>query len=246
MMSEPAEYSDPPAANAVAVSRRLFLGWVGAALAALALPRPLWSVEDPASAYKETIAVLQMLYRGEIEANLRYKAFEARALKEGHVNIAHMFAAIAASEAVHADHFSGLLVKLGVQPDSPEALAGQLHITTASTKENLRYATDVELAEIDVRYPEYLQRIKPENNSSAVKRITYAWEAEQQHRELIKDIQSGTGMFFGMLAARFRSTKTRYFVCQNCGSTLTVLPSEKCPICGFPLSWYKEIRLPGS
>jgi len=245
-MSDAAEHSDSPAAKAAAVSRRRFLGWVGIGLAALAIPRPLWAVTDPQVSYSETIAVLKLLYSGEVESGLRYNAFEARALKDGHVNIAHMFAAIAASEAVHARHFSELLVRMGIEVEPPDAIAAQLDLSAGTTKENLRYATNVELAEIDTRYPQYLRRIKSEQHTSAVKHITYAWKAEQQHRQLIKDIQSGTGIFFGMLLERFRSTTTRYFVCQNCGSTLTALPSQRCPICAFPLSWYKEIPLPAA
>jgi len=244
-MNKAAEHSDSLVAKAVNASRRRFLGWLGTGLAALAIPRPLWAVEDPQLSYRETIAVLQMLYRGEVESRLRYNAYEAQALKDGYADIALMFAAIAASESVHAKNFSDLLARMGVETESPEALARTIDLAVGSTKENLRYATDVELAEIDLRYPQYLKRIKGEQNKSAVKHITYAWKAEQQHRELIKEIQSGTGIFFGMLVARFRSQKARYFVCQNCGSTLTVMPSEKCPICGFPLSWYEEIKLQG-
>jgi len=245
-MSDAVEYSDSPAAKAAAVSRRRFLGWIGIGLAALTIPRPLWAVTDPQTSYSETIAVLQMLYRGEVESRLRYNAFEAQAVKDGHVNIAHMFAAIAASESVHARHFSELLARMGVQVESADVVSAQLNLSVGTTKENLRYATNVELAEIDTRYPQYLQRIKSEQHTSAVKHITYAWRAEQQHRELIKDIQSGTGIFFGMLLERFRSTDARYFVCQNCGSTLTVMPTERCPICGFPISWYEEIKRPGA
>ena len=224
----------------VSRTRRRFLNWIGAGLAVLAMPRPLWSVQDPASAYRETIAVLTMLYHGEVESRRRYKAYEKQALKDGHANIAHLFAAMADSESVHEKRFSELLAKLGVQvqPDTATELK------VGSTKDNLKYATQVELAEIDVHYPEYLSRIQAEKHSKAIKYISYAWKSEQQHRELVKDIQSGTGLFFGMLLARFRATRVRYFVCQNCGSTLTVKPGKLCPVCAFPVSWYKEIPLP--
>ncbi|MDX8405485.1 MAG: rubrerythrin family protein [Mariprofundus sp.] len=245
-MKEVAEYHDSMAVRAVRISRRRFLGWVGVGLAVLAIPRPLWAVADPKISYRETIAVLQMLYRGEVEAMLRYEACQAQALKEGHENIAHLFAAISASESVHAAHFSKLLVSMDVQVDSPEVVAATMDLKVGSTKENLRYATDVELSEIDVHYPQYLARIKGEKNKKAQKNITYAWEAERQHRALISEIQSGTGFFFGTLLRRFRSTDTRYFVCQNCGSTLTVMPTEKCPVCGFLLRWYQEIPRPTS
>jgi len=223
-----------------ATSRRRFLVWIGAGLAALAIPRPLWAVGDPKTTYRETIAVLTMLYHGEVESHRRYDAYKKQALKDGHVNIAHLFAAMADSESVHEKRFSEILARLGVQVETTSVP----DIQVGSTKENLKYATDIELSEIDVRYPEYLERIRDEKHSNALKFISYAWKSEQQHRELIKDIQSGTGIFFGMLVERFRSTKVRYFVCHHCGSTLTAMPEEKCPVCAFPVSWYKEIKLP--
>jgi len=244
VMANAVERSNQLAATTFWASRRRFLGWIGAGLAALAIPRPLWAVTDPKATYSETIAVLSVLYRAEVGSHLRYKAYETQAMKDGHVNIAHLFAATADSESVHATRFREILSKLGVQVETPEQLATQLQITSGTTKDNLKYATDVELSEIDVRYPEYLARIQPEKHKNALKYIEYSWKAEQQHRELIKDIQSGTGIFFGMLAEKFRSTKVRYFVCQNCGSTLTVMPTEKCPVCGFLIKWYKEIMPP--
>jgi len=239
-MNDTVEHSIDSVALAFHVSRRRFLGWIGAGLAALAIPRPLWAIETPSSAHRETITVLNMLYRGEVESHRRYKAFERQALKDDHANIAHLFAATADSEAIHAKRFSEILISLGAPPAAIPDTAFQV----GSTKENLKYATDVELAEIDVHYPEYLARIQGENHSRAIKYITYSWKAEQQHRELIKDIRSGTGIFFGMLAAQFRKSPVRYFVCQNCGSTLTAMPKENCPVCSFPISWYKEIKRP--
>jgi len=239
-MHDTVEHSMDRASLVFQTSRRRFLGWIGAGIAALCIPRPLWATESSPSAYRETIAVLAMLYRGEVESHRRYKAFEQQALKDGHANIAHLFAATANSESIHAKRFCEILTGLGAPPADVE----QTHFDVGSTKENLKFATDVELAEIDVHYPEYLARIRAENHTKAIKYITYSWKAEQQHRELIKDIRSGTGIFFGMLAEQFRNSPVRYFVCQNCGSTLTAMPKEKCPVCTFPVSWYKEIKLP--
>jgi len=238
-MHDAVEHSLDRASLAFHASRRRFLGWIGAGLAALCIPRPLWAATAP-PAYSETIAVLTILYRGEVESHRRYKAFEQQAIKDGHANIAHLFAATADSESIHAKRFREILTSLGAPPaDVPPT-----HFSVGSTRENLKFATDVELAEIDVRYPEYLARIRAENHDKAIKYITYSWKAEQQHRELIKDIRSGTGIFFGMLAEQFRNSPVRYFVCQNCGSTLTAMPKEKCPVCTFPVSWYKEIKPP--
>jgi len=246
MMNKYIEYPGMSAVHAVDSSRRLFLSRAAALFAAagsmLTMPQSVWALDQQPTTYTQTIAVLSLLYRGEVEAMLRYKRYQLQALKEGHVNIAHLFAAIAASESVHMKNFSGLLQSLGV--NVPSASADRFDIRVGTTRENLRYATDVELSEIDVHYPQYLEQIRAEQHGESLQQIEYAWKAERQHRELIKEIQSGTGFFFAMLLRRFRASESRYFICQHCGSTLTVLPEKECPICGFAVSWYKEIPRP--
>ncbi len=190
--------------------------------------------------YPETIAVLQMLYEGEVRAGHGYKAFAKAAADEGYANISHMLAAMAASEAVHARNFERILLSLGVQTVDVDTSS----IKASSTKDNLKYATEVELAEIDREYPRHLKRIRTENHAEAIKYITYAWEAEKQHRALIKEVRSGTGIFFNMLLDYFRSNPSRYYVNQICGATVIELPEGECPICHNPLGTYLEISGP--
>ncbi|MFC1542781.1 rubrerythrin family protein [Pseudomonadota bacterium] len=190
--------------------------------------------------YTETVAVLEVLYESEIHARDHYLAFADVALKEGHANIAHLFKAIADSEQVHADNFRRILKRLDVEV--PEAEPVPIELST--TRENLKYATKIELSEIDRQYPRYIKRIKPEKHDEALEYITYAWKAEQQHRDLIKDIQSGTGIFYSMLLKHFSSNPSRYFVNHNCGTTLTELPDAVCPICYKPLESFVEIPAP--
>lgn len=192
-------------------------------------------------AYSQTIAVLQELYVKEVKAHQRYRLFSEAALREEHPNIAHLFAALAYSESVHARQFRRILNEL--QAPVPEVPLADIRVGT--TRENLKYATDVELAEIDREYPAYLGRIEAEHHAEAQKYIRYAWSAERQHRDLIKQIQSGTGMFFRLLIKRFKAEKHRYFVNQNCGATVTELPKDRCPICHKPVSTYVEIPPPG-
>jgi len=77
-----------------------------------------------------------------------------------------------------------------------------------------------------------------------LKFIPYVWKSGQQHRELIRNIQSGAEIFFGMLVERFRSITVRYFVCQNCSSRLTAMREEKCTVRAFPIHRYEGIKLP--
>jgi len=195
------------------------------------------SVVIAQSNYPETIAVLQTAYQNEIQAHVSYLAYAQKALSEKYPNIAHLFLALASSESVHARNFSQCLSDLNVEVTEPK-----VEIKVSSTKENLRNATRMELQEIDKRYPQFIERITSEKHEVALRRLTYAWESEKQHRTLIEKIESGTGILFGLLASRIEGKPFRYFVCQTCGSTIRELPTEACPICGVPASQYKEIE----
>ena len=191
------------------------------------------------SEYKETISVLETLHRDEMQAMRNYQAYAEKAVSQKYPNIGKLFMTLAASESVHARNFKGCLATLGVA----DATIPQQPVKAESTRKNLKYAIAVELEEIDKKYPQVLEQINPENHTAAIQYITYAWESEKQHRELLKKIQSGTGIFFGLLTKRIEGNPYQYFVCQNCGSTLTEIPASACPVCGGPPAKYKEIIL---
>jgi rubrerythrin len=191
------------------------------------------------SEYNETIFVLQTLYQDEMQAVHNYRAYAQKAVTEKYPNIAKLFMTLAASETVHARNFKDCLSGLGVKTQQ----FPQPQVKVDSTRNNLKFATAVELEEIDKKYPEFMEQIRPENHMPAIQFITYAWESEKQHRELLKKIKSGTGMFFGLLTKRIEGNPYQYFVCQNCGSTLSEIPASTCPICGGPAAKYTEIKL---
>ena len=191
------------------------------------------------SEYPETISVLQSLYQDEMQAMHNYQAYAQKAVSQKYPNIAKLFMTLAASESVHARNFKACLAKLGVAAEE----FPQQPVKVASTRKNLKFAIAVELEEIDRKYPQVLEQIKPEKHPQAIQYIRYAWESEKQHRELLKRIQSGTGMFFGLLTKRIEGNPYQYFVCQNCGSTLSEIPASTCPVCGGPAAKYTEIKL---
>ena len=184
----------------------------------------------------ETAAALQERYADEVIAHGKYGAYAEYAEKEGYPAIAHLFKAIAASEAIHARNFARLLREMGHQPRTP-----LFQIELSSTREHLQQAATVEANEIDTEYPAILERIRPEQHEEAVRFITYAWEAEKQHRELILKIKEGASWFFGLLVTKIEGNPTRYYVCQVCGSTVMALPESRCPICDHPLDNYREV-----
>ena len=189
------------------------------------------------SKYSATIQILQNLYKDELQAFHNYRAYARKAETENHPNIAKLFVAFATSESIHARNFKAVLSELGAEPQKQP----ELKVEVSSTKKNLNRATKVELEEIDKKYPQFIETLKSEDHEAAIQFTTYAWESEKQHRDLIKRIKSGTGIFFGLLKKEFNESPTDYFVCQNCGSTLTEIPNATCPICGGSATNYKKI-----
>lgn len=214
---------------------RFFLIFIGGILLCIIILLPFVNAQIQ---YPKTISVLEAAYNGEIQAYQRYMAYAEKANSENYTNIAKIFIAIAASEAIHARNFKILLSELGLKVTEPQ----KIKIEDSSTKENLKQATNGELQEIDTKYPQFIKEIEPEKHEGAIRNITYAWESEKQHRKLIRKIQLGTGMFFGMISKKIEETPMEYFVCQNCGSTLRELPKDNCPICKHSVLNYKKIQ----
>jgi rubrerythrin len=189
--------------------------------------------------YHETIAVLEALYNNETVAYQFYSAFARKACEDKYFNVANLFIALQSSETIHARNFKRNLSGLGKNHLKE---VSEIEIKVSGTKENLKYALSVELAEIDSGYPKFIHRIKPEGYKAAMNDITYAWKAEKQHRDLIEQMHSALPFFFRKIDKKLKKKANKYFVCQRCGSTLTKLPDHTCPICGSPSSRYKEIQ----
>lgn len=192
--------------------------------------------------YPETIATMQVALTGELMAHARYLAFAQRARDEKYPSIALFATALGASEAIHARNFRKVLTDLGAAVDLTVP-----PFAVADTRTNLKNASEVEMDEIDTRYPQLLARINPEAYVPAIDALGHAWQAEKQHRDMIAKLIAGTGVLFGLVVKTFEDSGFRYFVCQNCGSTLgySKLPKETCPICGVPVSQYKEVAAGG-
>lgn len=196
------------------------------------------SAGDPTLQYPETVAVLSAVYKGEARARVGYDACARQAIREGYPNIAYLFSSLAASETIHAANFRRILATLGREAEEPPAE----DFVSPKTRENLKTACNRELEEIDKQYPALLERMRPEGHEETVRFLTYAWESEKQHRELLKEIESGTGFFFGTLVRRVEGAPLNFLVCTNCGSTVNERPKDRCPICGGPPSGYEELK----
>jgi len=183
---------------------RFFLIPIGGILFCIIILLPFVNAQTQ---YPKTILVLEAGYNGEIQAFHSYMAYAENANSENYTNIAKLFVALAASEAIHAHNFKTLLSELGVEVTGPR----KIQVEASDTKKNLNKATKVELKEIDTKYPQFIKKIEHEKHEGAIRNITYAWESEKQHRELIRKIQSGSKIFFGMLSKKNRKNTNKAF-----------------------------------
>lgn len=209
---------------------------VGIALSALTLfPR---RAAGTAADYGTTIKTLRLAYEREMTAYRRYVVYSRKARAENYRGIAYLFNAIASSELIHAQNFDRVLSRLGAeieqfQPPDP-AVAG--------TKANLIDAAAKELNSIDTVYPDIVKQLEVENYRDAIVNATYAWESHKQHRGIIQKIDDYTVDHFEEVARTIDEKTGSYYVCEICGSTVTDITGDSCPICGLPSTHYRKIE----
>ena len=121
--------------------------------------------------YSDTILSLRRAYLNEVQAHLNYLAYAEKAKSENYVNLTYFFSSLAASEAIHARIVKQILFELGAEvKDSPRP-----EVKVSSTHGNLKAALDFELEDIERRYPELLEKIKPVKNETAIRNVRNAW-----------------------------------------------------------------------
>ena len=184
-----------------------------------------------------TITALKEGYQAELSAHRRYVLFGRLASEDGYAGIAYLYTSLAASEKIHAENYRRVLASLGV---TLEELA-EKEIPIGDTKENLIYAADRELNSINNTYPAILEKIKTEDNIEAIKAVEYSWSSHKQHLDIINKIRRWSPSFFETVARKIDEKTDRYYVCEICGSTVTELPEEQCPVCLQPASSYRLI-----
>jgi rubrerythrin len=159
---------------------------------------------------------LQAAFAGESQANQRYLAFAAKAEAEGHPQIAKLFRAAAAAEAVHAH--AHLRVMGGVK----------------ETKQNLQVAIDGERYEFKEMYSDFIQKAEAEGNRAAVNSFRNAMAVEIIHHDLYTRALETLTTGKDLPAASIH-------VCEVCGNTVVGDASDKCPVCGAPKTKFKEV-----
>ncbi len=191
-------------------------------LATVGLPIQAASPASPA-----TIKNLNTAFQGESNAANRYAAFAVKAEGEGLAQVAKLFRAASAAEAIHRDTHKAAIIELGGTVDSFKLDP----VAPGTTAENLKAAIKGESYERDTMYPEFLAVAKADDARAAIRTLQFAAAAEKEHAMLYQKALDQLG----------KNDVEDYFVCQICGMTLTELPAKKCPSCRKSRDEYKKI-----
>jgi rubrerythrin len=174
-----------------------------------------------------TVRNLNTAFAGESNAAHRYQLFAKQADQEGLAQVAKLFRASAVAEEIHRERHSAAIKKLGGQAD-PVTLE---NVNVGTTAENLRAAIDGESYERDTMYPGFIATAKAEDARVAVRSLQAALSAEKEHARLYQQALDQLG----------KNAAADYFVCRDCGYTVTQLPKKECPVCSENPSKFKKI-----
>ena len=175
----------------------------------------------------QTIKNLNSAFQGESNAANRYAIFAKKAEQDGYAQVAKLFRAASAAEAIHRETHKQTILKLGGKVETFQLES----VTPGTTEDNLRAAIKGETYERDTMYPEFLATAKKDDSQPAVRTIQFAYAAEKEHARLYQEALDSLG----------KNAPADYYVCQVCGMTVTELPPAKCVSCRNSRDEYKKI-----
>ena len=185
-----------------------------------------------ASPKPKTIENLKAAITGETGASASYQAFSAKAAEEGYYNIAKMFAAASAAEAIHVRNHNAVLVAMDEEAFNPVAATPEVNSTIA----NLEAAIKGETYEFTVMYPGFIEIATSEDCMDALVSFDMASDAEAVHAKLYAealDILKTTGTDEAVASV--------WYVCPKCGNLFnTVEDVDVCSICGVESTSFRE------
>ncbi len=163
---------------------------------------------------EQTRKNVEAAFIGEAKAHFRLLAFAGRAEEEGYPQVARLFRAVAAAEAVHAKSHFELLERV------------------QTTEENLKFSFEKETFVNRVAYPAFLKQATADEDKQAFWYFTKARNTEEGHAHLYK-----------LAISDMVSDKdTKYFVCSYCGWVETLMRPEQCSNCERGSEFYSEIQ----
>jgi rubrerythrin len=155
----------------------------------------------------KTMEDLKAAFAGESQANRRYISYAKKAEEEGCMQIAKLFRAIAAAEAVHAaNHLKAMGGILGTGDNILESIKGEHY-------------------EVVSMYPPFIQDAEEDGNKKALTSFRWAMEVEKIHEQLYQQ---------ALDTMDSEPSAEDYYVCPICGYTHTGMLPERCPVCSTP------------
>jgi rubrerythrin len=165
----------------------------------------------------ESSSLLHSAIADEAQAAHRFHVYAKKATSEGQPQIATLFRALAAAEAVHtANHLRN---------------AGEIR----TTSDNLKWSITEETRVAKTLYPQYRALAQKEGNLGAEWSLSVAAQVEQIHVQLLQQA-------FQTLQNQKPLPTVEYYVCQVCGHTIQETAPDKCPICMAPRSQYLLVK----
>lgn len=186
-----------------------------------------------------TLAALKLAHHREVNAQWHYLAFAHQARREGHPEVARLFAAVAFAEEVHAANHRAQIERLGDVP-VPRIES----VVVRSTSENLERAIELEKAEHMTVYRAFGDFARRECDYDALASFNYARDAEGTHAAMfaraLERLQEATRRP-RLLASLFpvldpAASGPVAYVCRGCGSAFAGYPARSCPNCGTACS----------
>ena len=173
---------------------------------------------------EQTIENLNTAITGETNASANYKAFSTKATEDGYSNIAKMFAAASAAEAIHVKNHNVVLTDMGKDAFNPVAE----ETTIKATADNIQAAIEGETYEFTVMYPGFITTATKEECSNALRSFRWASDAEAVHAKLYSktlNILKTTGSD--------TTVASLWYTCPRCGNLFdTIEGVNRCPLCG--------------
>jgi rubrerythrin len=220
------------------LERRRQIRIVGALSLFGLLELPFSVLAATAGQFTASIGALKKGIAAEKAAHHRYVEFGRHASREGYAGLAYLYTALATSELIHAQNYARVLATLGELMAEPRKVPAK----TGTAKENLIYAAERELNSIKNTYPLLLKAVESEGHADVIATVQYSWSSHKQHLDIIEKIRRWSPDFFETVARKIDEKTDRYFVCQVCGSTVTKVPADTCPVCGESHANYRLIR----
>ena len=156
---------------------------------------------------------------GESQAYLRYKWFEAKAKKDGYVEIADIFCETADNEKEHAEIWFNYLGGLG------------------DTERNLDAAASGEHFEWESMYAQFAAEAREEGFEPLAKLFERVASIEKMHEARYAKYKNrlANGELFTS------SSETTKWICLNCGYVVEAKePPAVCPTCMHPKGYFKK------